>query len=161
MWGDPAFFYGYTCMFHAELRENIASIVENAGVHLVDLNIVKSRNSVTVEVFVDTEQGITVDELASVHSLVRPALEQWSDDPDSIIVEVSSPGLDQPLRFPWQYVRHTGRTLAVTYSVEDSPVSVTGIMSGVTDESVELECNSDIIKIPFGLIQKAMVQISF
>ena len=68
-----------------------------------------------LEVFVDTEAGITADLLAEISRRIGKAVDEGALIDETYQLVVSSPGLDRPLRFPWQYRRHLGRTVRVAY----------------------------------------------
>ena len=146
-------------MNHGETENKIRSIVGENGVKMVDLQIGASRYGTSLKIFADTDEGITIDQISKVHSAVHAALPELFDDADSVFIQVSSPGLDAPLRFPWQYIRHKGRTLNVSFRRDDAVTSVSGEIAGATENEVILITNGQNITIPFKLVERALIQI--
>ncbi|MBK8658026.1 MAG: ribosome maturation factor RimP [Bacteroidetes bacterium] len=66
-----------------------------------------------IEVFVDSDTGIHIDECAQVSRFVEANLDGSGLVPDNYILEVSSPGMSNPLKVPRQYKRRIGRKLEV------------------------------------------------
>jgi ribosome maturation factor RimP len=98
----------------AEIRGRVAAL----GFELVDLRVGGAGARVRLQVRVDrldavTGCGITIDECATVSR----ALEAWLDATESLgrryVLEVSSPGIERPVRWPEHWERFTGRDVHV------------------------------------------------
>jgi ribosome maturation factor RimP len=98
----------------AEIRARVAAL----GFELVDLRVGGAGARVRVQVRVDrpdavTGRGITIDECATVSR----ALEAWLDATGALgqryVLEVSSPGIERPVRWPEHWERFTGRDVHV------------------------------------------------
>jgi len=96
-------------------KERIESIVNEwvgtTNCFLVDVKVAPSK----VTVFIDKPSGISLDECSSLNKFITQAL-----DPEGVWekheLEVSSPGMDQPLKVYQQYVRRVGREIRVVTS---------------------------------------------
>ncbi|MBI6549322.1 ribosome maturation factor RimP [Xenorhabdus lircayensis] len=79
-----------------KLTEMISAPVEALGFELVGLEFIRARVS-TLRVYIDSEEGITVDNCADVSHQVSAVLDV--EDPISVLynLEISSPGLERPL----------------------------------------------------------------
>ena len=78
---------------------------------LVDIKIKPTNN---VKVFLDGDQGITIEKCISINRPLYKLLEETQLFPDGdFSLEVSSPGLDEPLKLYRQYVKNTGRLVEV------------------------------------------------
>lgn len=78
---------------------------------LVDIRIKPTNN---VKVFLDGDQGITIEKCISVNRALYKKLEESLLFPDGdFSLEISSPGLDEPLKLYRQYVKNTGRLVEV------------------------------------------------
>jgi ribosome maturation factor RimP len=146
-------------MIQGETETKIRTIAEENGVKMVDLHLGNSRYGRTVNLFVDTLEGVTIEQLSRVHSAVHSAIPALFDDASVVSLQVSSPGLDAPLLFPWQYVRHKGRTVNVTYATDTGTASVCGEISDATEDEVLLTLKGQSITIPFARIERALIQI--
>lgn len=91
----------------------IEPVLERAGAELVDLEVTGARGRPIVRAFVDTEGGVTLDECARLSRLLEEALESSSAVPERYVLEVSSPGIERPLRKRSHFERCTGRELEV------------------------------------------------
>ncbi len=96
-----------------KLTEMISAPVEALGFEFVGLEFVRGRTS-TLRVFIDSEEGITVDDCADVSHQVSAVLDV--EESISVIynLEISSPGLERPLFTIAHYERFMGKNLALT-----------------------------------------------
>ena len=108
------------------LETHIDTLVTAAGARLVELVFRPVGRRRVLEVFVDTEEGITAEHLTALSRAIGDAVEEqeWISDAYELIV--SSPGLDRPLRFPWQYRRHRGRTVQIALREDDGTRELEG-----------------------------------
>ena len=115
-------------------------------------------------VVVDGDQGITIDDCANVSRLLNESLESEVSDPYTL--EVSTPGLDHPLKLTRQFRKNIGRGLKV---IKQDKTSVNGELKDVTEEKIVVAVASGQGKkmelkneeIPFLEIEKAFVTVSF
>ena len=78
---------------------------------LVDMKIKPTNN---VKVFLDGDQGITIEKCISINRALYKQLEEVHLFPgDDFSLEVSSPGLDEPLKLRRQYIKNAGRLVEV------------------------------------------------
>lgn len=108
-------------MQHTDLDQTIAEVrrrVAELGYELVDLRLGGARQRPRLQVRIDRPdsqpgQGVTVDDCA----VVSRALEAWLDGADLFgpryILEVSSPGIERPVRWPEHWARFVGRAVRV------------------------------------------------
>lgn len=102
-----------------ERLERIAeSVLERLGYELVDLERAGGRARPLLRLRIDrpdSEPGrsVTVDECARVSRAVEEELEAQEDMPASYVLEVSSPGIERPLRRPRDFQRAVGREVAL------------------------------------------------
>jgi ribosome maturation factor RimP len=134
--------------------------VENLNAHVLEIQQGGSARSAKIEVLVDTEAGIVSSDLTRITKAIRayldgiPAMEQYR-------LTVSSPGLDRPLQFPWQYRRHVNRNLEVAYKCADEVRTMVGMIVKAGEESVTIETDGEQTTICYSDIVKATVQVSF
>ena len=95
-----------------KLTEMITAPVEALGYELVGIEFVRGRTS-TLRIYIDSEDGINVDDCADVSHQVSAVLDV--EDPITVAynLEVSSPGLDRPMFTAEHYVRFTGEEVAM------------------------------------------------
>ncbi|MDC9588009.1 ribosome maturation factor RimP [Xenorhabdus sp. XENO-10] len=95
-----------------KLTEMISAPVEALGFELVGLEFIRARVS-TLRVYIDSEEGITVDNCADVSHQVSAVLDV--EDPISVLynLEISSPGLERPLFKAEHYQRLMGEKVSL------------------------------------------------
>lgn len=90
----------------------ITAPVEALGYELVGVEFIRSRQS-TLRIYIDSEDGITVDDCADVSHQVSAVLDV--EDPITVAyhLEVSSPGLDRPMFTAEHYTRYLGEEVSI------------------------------------------------
>ncbi|MFN4313911.1 MAG: ribosome maturation factor RimP [Chitinophagaceae bacterium] len=94
------------------LEQKVNALIEtDPDVFLVEIRIKPTNN---VKVFLDADQGINVDRLIQYNRKLYKDLEESGLFPDGdFSLELSSPGLDEPLKLPRQYRKNLGRFVEV------------------------------------------------
>ena len=102
-----------------ELDEQIARLVEPMltieGYELVDVEVVGSGPRTILRLFIDKQGGVSIDDCASVSEAVDAILDVEDPFESAYTLEVSSPGLDRPLRKPSDWSRFIGHEVDVTF----------------------------------------------
>lgn len=135
MWAFPLF---YEVIL--ENREKLDSLVQlacvEAGVELVEMDVFQAGKRKVLRLFVDSEGGVTVDQCAKCSRSLGDALENdESIIPEAFTLEVSSPGLDRPLKTTRDFERNIGRLLRITRG-QGKPLS--GILNAVDEDALVL-----------------------
>ena len=120
------------------------------GVEIVTLEIVGSKKA----------GGISFDELARTQAWVGDVMDELDPFPGAYMLEVSSPGIDRPLRTPEHFARFAGETVTVkTTGPIDGRSSFTGELLGFEDGCVIVAADgADTFRIPYDNIKKARVK---
>jgi ribosome maturation factor RimP len=113
------------------IKQWVEEKIAGTGCFIVDIKISSKR----IQVFLDKPEGITIAECSLVSRHLYSMLE---GDPvlETHELEVSSPGIDQPLKVYPQYVKKTGREVKILLS---DGKEKKGIMKEVTPEGITLE----------------------
>lgn len=147
-------------MLRNDLDQLVGECAERHGAQVVEV-ITRGRPPRTVlEVFVDSEAGVTTDLCAEISRAIGEALRARPLLDPLIQLTVSSPGIERPLRFPWQYRKHVGRTLALHLAGEGAPGDLTARLTGVDADgiTVEGERGEAPRRVPFDAIVRAVVR---
>ena len=101
---------------------------------LIEVRVKPTNN---IKVYIDGDQGFTIEKCIAVNRALYKRIEEkgWFPDGD-FSLEVSSPGLDEPLKNYRQYVKNTGRPVEV---ILNSGSKVEGVMAEVTPEGIVVE----------------------
>ena len=121
----------------AELLEPILADME---FELVDVEYVKEAGTWYLRSYIDKPGGITVDDCEAVSRQFSDRLDQEDFIEDSYIMEVSSPGLDRPLKKDKDFERNLGREVEIrTYRPIEKDKEFYGILCAYDDNSVTIE----------------------
>jgi len=106
-------------------RETIVAAIEpvlaTLGLEVFDVQLTGSGRARTVRVIVDRDGGVDLDAITAASERVQPALDAL-DDLGPYALEVSSPGLERPLRRPEHFRRAVGETVSVKVRDTDGEV---------------------------------------
>lgn len=129
------------------------------GLELVAVEVVGGRRQPTVRVYLDREGGIDIEAIAIANRWVSEALDEADLIQSAYTLEVSSPGLDRPLRKRSDYERFLGQTARVQLA---KPVegrgAFTGVMKAVEDDDLVLDVDGSEIRLPLRDIAKARLK---
>ncbi|MBI3312570.1 MAG: ribosome maturation factor RimP [Candidatus Omnitrophica bacterium] len=95
------------------IRELISPILQARQVELVDLTCHLGGGRLLVRCLVDTASGVKLEQLSGLNRAIGAVLEEHDVIPDRYLLEVSSPGLDRPLKVWTDYERVIGRRVKV------------------------------------------------
>ncbi|MBC7447122.1 MAG: ribosome maturation factor [Hymenobacteraceae bacterium] len=91
-----------------------AALPDGQGLFVLDARVSDSPVRPKARVVLDGDEGVGIDECARVSRAINRQLEELPGEEASYVLEVTSPGADQPLTLPRQFPRHIGRMLAIT-----------------------------------------------
>ncbi len=129
------------------------------GFELVAVEQAGGRHVPVIRVLLDREGGITIDDLAAANAWVSAVLDESDVVPGSYTLEVSSPGIDRPLRKLADFERFAGETANVkTRAASTGRTTWTGRIEGVEGETVVLDVDDQRVAIPFNEILKARLK---
>ncbi len=121
-----------------DISEIASAILQPIDGYLIDVNVRSERGGSIVEVIADTDKGITADECAHVNRYVSSELERQNLITERYRLEVSSPGLDRPLKVFRQYRKNTGRHVRIVSSVDGKTSVTEGVLQGVSETTLTL-----------------------
>ncbi len=138
-------------------------IVENLNFELVDVEFIKEFGSYYLRVYIHKPGGITLDDC----QLMSEALSERLDESDPIsmayYLEVSSPGLDRPLKTDKDFNRNLGKDIEVNlYTSINDKKHYEGILDSFNDECITLlDYNNNKFQIPRDSISVVKLALKF
>jgi ribosome maturation factor RimP len=142
----------------AGIENLIEQVVTGLGYELVDIEF--SPKGRLLRVFLDIERGITVDDCATVSNQLQRVFEVENVDYDRL--EVSSPGLDRPLKKLADFERFAGSEIQLRLSLPlNNQRNFVGVLEGVQDGAVVLGTDKGEMRFPFDDIEKARLVPKF
>lgn len=146
-----------------QIKNFLQPLLEDTDMFLVNMKIKPTNN---IKIFLDADDGLSVDKSAKINRKLYALIEESGMFPDGdFSLEVSSPGVDEPLTGMRQYKKNIGRTVAVT--PQDDGADTVGVLKEVGEEQIVLEVKipkkkeTTTVAIPFADIKKLVVQIVF
>lgn len=141
------------------LIELLEPVAEVNGFELVTVEVSGGRSAPTVRVLLDREDGLDIDAICSANRWVSDVLDDADPIPGSYTLEVSSPGVDRPLRTREQFARFAGETVTVkTAPHKGSRSSWTGVLQGIDGDDVVLDVDGQAVRVPFDSVMKARLK---
>ncbi|HJO17448.1 MAG: hypothetical protein QF507_08980 [Vicinamibacterales bacterium] len=155
-----------------EKRRQIFAIAERVasghGVEVFDVQLRRESIGWVLRVVLDRQDSgvdddsISVDDCQKVSQDLNAVLDVEDALDHAYILEVSSPGLDRPLRTPGEYQRFVGRLAQIVVSEAiNGQTFLKGRIQEVTDGTVLLESNSRLHRVPFEIISRAKLEVEF
>ena len=145
-----------------ELLDALAPKAAEVGVEIVTVDVGGAKKSPTIRVYIDTENGVGFDELAGAQEWINEIMDSIDPFPGAYMLEVSSPGIDRPLRTPEHFERFTGETAVVVLRApHEGRAKWTGKLAGFDDGAVLLEVDGIVERLPYDDIKKANIRGTF
>ena len=145
-----------------ELLEALEPRAAAEEVEIVNLEVVGAKKAPTIRVYIDTEHGVSFDELASAQTWINDIMDDIDPFPGAYTLEVSSPGIDRPLRTADHFARFAGENVVVkTTSPIEGRSTFTGVLVGMDGDDVKVDCEGVVHAIPIGSIKRANVKGTF
>jgi ribosome maturation factor RimP len=146
-------------MIAPELQHTIESSVGRTRAQIIDLAVRGDRGHPVIEVYIDTADGVTTELCAEVSREVSTAIDASGLIPGEYRLDVSSPGIERPLRFPWQYSKHVGRLVHLKVHSENGEEEIKGVLTASTADGLTLQVKGkgEPLTIPFASILEARV----
>ena len=139
----------------------IASTMEKEGVELVRLRISGSPGNGFLRVYIDKEGGVTVDDCTSVSRMIEDLLDMADLMGGRYVLEVSSPGLDRPLRTQRDFARSIGRVVRIVVSRPEENISLIGRVTGCDEGRVFLNCEGEDRTVKLSDVLDAKLELEF
>jgi ribosome maturation factor RimP len=146
------------------VRRVAERVTSGRGDELVDVELTRDRGGYRLRLYVDKEGGIGLDELQSVSEEVSAILDAEDPIPSSYTLEVSSPGLDRPLKKQGDYLRFLGRLVRISsYEPVEGRRHWTGRLLALEDGivSIGIEREGALARIPLDKIAHARLDVEF
>lgn len=142
-----------------ELIEKLVTpVLESSGYQLVDLEFDKDMGRRILRLYIDKDGGITLDNCTEISHALSAFLDVEDPLPGAYLLEVSSPGIERPLRFPKDFVRFAGETIKLsTVEPIDGRQNYRGILIGSDAQTITMNVDGKEYTIPFSALAKARI----
>ena len=140
------------------IEDEIAEDLRNHDLEIIDLSLHHRNRTVAIQLLLDHEDGgITLAECAYFNKKINMLIENETLLGGEYTVEVSSPGLDRPLRTERDFMRVRGKKVKFHLKqMIENKLEHDGSVQAVDHDTVTIATTLKSITIPLGLIQKAV-----
>ncbi len=148
-----------------KVRQLAAPLAAQEGLELIDVEIGGGGGRQTLRLFVDKEGGVTLDDCTAVSRAVSTALDVEDPIAGAYDLEVSSPGLDRPLRTPDHFQKVVGskvrvKTFGPVPECENRKTFI-GILKAYENGEVVVDVDGKLFRVPHVQVSKANVEPVF
>lgn len=145
-----------------EMAAGIAGLIaKDAGCELVDVEYVKEGPNKYLRVYIDKEGGVSIDDCENVSRSLEKQLDEKDFIEEAYILEVSSPGIDRPLKKKEDFEKYKGEIVDVKlYKAFNGKKEYQGVLECLTDEDSVIICGEDGIKYEFLRKDTAAVRLA-
>lgn len=147
----------------SEIQEIISKILEEEGFELVDLQFKRAKGRHLLKIFIDHDRGINIDDCENISNRVSEFIDSYDFIPGPYVLEVSSPGLDRPLKSERDYIRNIGYRVKIIFKTENhKKETIIGRIDSFKDKILILEDgNNRVHTIAFASILEGKLIIDF
>lgn len=136
----------------------LAPVVQDLGYQLWGIDYVAQGRRALLRIYIDSENGISVDDCALVSRQVSAVLDVEDPIAGEYTLEVSSPGMDRPLYSLDQFQLYLGSEVAVRLrSAFEGRRKFSGVLKAIEDEELVLQVDDHEYLLPFELVERAHV----
>lgn len=111
-------------------------VLAASGAYLVELSVKHDGRGKLVRVLIDTDAGITIGQCAEISRELGRLIDAGQVLTETYRLEVSSPGIDQPLRLLRQYAKNVGRRYTVRYRTGEETRSASAVLERVEGDQI-------------------------
>lgn len=142
--------------FIKKIEDLVTPFLDKEGIELVDVEWAQEPAGRFLRFFIDTEEGVSLDTCAKVSEALSRVLDQADIVSESYVLEVSSPGIERPLKKPKHFTRFVDSEIYVKiFKPIDGRKEFKGILKSVSERGIVIEYNNKLLDIPFDLVAKA------
>jgi len=139
----------------------VKNTVKGLGYQLWGYEYRPHSESALLRIFIEKENGISIDDCASVSRQIGAVLDVENIIPVAYILEVSSPGMDRVLFTPEQYQDYLGETVKIrTRTPIEERRNFKGSLLEINDSIVTIKVDNQEFEIPFESIDRARLVLA-
>ena len=145
-----------------DVNRLIEPILNEMGFELVDIEYLSEHGRWVLRIYVDSEDGITLDDCARVSNEIGDLIDVNDIFEHEYVLEVSSPGLNRPLKKEKDFLKAIGKKIKVQMI---NPVkerrNFTGYLKAFQDGMLYIEVRNELISLPLRDVKKANLVYDF
>lgn len=128
--------------------ENIKPLF-NKNITLVEVEYVKKNDGMHLIVYIEKEEGVTVEDCVEVSRMIDQPLEDLNPTNDApYFLDISSYGLDKPLKYDWQFKKYQDKQVNVKlYAKLEGRKEFVAVLKQKIEDCVVVEVDNENLKI--------------
>jgi len=140
----------------------VEPLVREKGLELVNVEYIREGAHWYLRLYIDKDGGVDMDDCSGVSHMVSEMLDEKNPIPQAYMLEVSSPGLERPLKKDEDFIRFQGSLVTVhTTSLFQGYKEFSGNLIGLINDEIVLEYENKQMAIPRALAKKTHLSLDF
>ncbi len=143
-------------------REIVGKFIsdQNQNLELVDVEYIQDGGYYFLRIYIDKEDGINLDDCEILSKAIEEDIDKIIED--KFFLEVSSPGLERPLKKEKDFIRFKGEKaeIKLKHKMEDTK-KIKGVIEKIENDELYIKVDEETVKIPFIEIKKANLVFEF
>ena len=129
-----------------QVLQLVQPIARSLGLEVLEVLYEKKFDGMNLTVVIDKEGGVSINDCEALHRAIDEPLDKLDPIEGSYTLNVSSPGIDRPLKLDWDYKRNLGKKISVKlYKPVDGKKTFQGVLESYDDNSFVLDTGNKII----------------
>ena len=145
-----------------KLKAKILKIIKSGDLpnyHILEVNV--DQNTGFVKIIIDSERKISLNDTAKISKLLTKDAAIDSLFPNGYRLEVSSPGINKPLEFPFQYIKNIGKDVNISLNNKPEFIKQNATIINANQEFVVLNIKNQKLQVAYDDIRFAKLNISY
>ena len=145
-----------------QVSDLIGPILSEMKFELVDVEYLTDRGRWVLRIYIDKEGGVTLDDCAIVSRELGDLIDIKNIIEHEYVLEVSSPGLNRPLKKEADFIRAIGKKIKVRTRVSvDGRRNFTGVLRDFKEQKLALDSEGGLVSLAWSGIEKANLVYEF
>jgi ribosome maturation factor RimP len=145
---------------NTEISQRIKDTIEQLGYLLIDIDFRGDANNVILEIYIDSEEGILTSDCVEVSRVCGDMIEEENLIESKYRLDVSSPGIDRPLKYLQQYPKNINRFFELEFENQVAE-KFEGKLLSINNETLNFEINKKTEEVNIKNIKSAKVLVRF
>ena len=137
-------------------------VVNSMGYELIEIEHLPNPKYGVLRLYIDKESGIQVEDCSAVSRQISAVIDVEDPVSGKFNLEISSPGMDRPLRRAEDFVQFSGEVAKIKTSMPfEGQRNFKGLLKGMEEDLVIVECDDKEVRLPITAIDKARLVPDF
>ena len=139
----------------------VKPVVEEEGCTLWDVEYVKEAGTRFLRVYIDKEDGVSIDDCERISRRLDPVLDEADPIAESYVFEVGSAGAERELKRPSDFEQFLGHEVEIRlYQPRDGRKAFVGTLKARDEDGVTILCGKDEIRFPSAQVAAVKLHVS-